>query len=242
MKAKTKTEAIEELIGVLEKANLITDPKDVLDRVLERERIDTTAVGEGVAFPHARLEASEVPIIAVGRSTKGIDFEAIDGSPVNLMVLVIWQPATTGLFNHLFGELVKNFSNKFFRSELMEAKGANGLAKKLVSINMGFASGIKPFAKTRILLKLQDLTLQKNEEKEAARQMNLIKSELDPDIVRRFERLITRDGKALWDIKNGTCTGCMLRLSNKYDQIVKTSKNIFICEHCGRFIYYPSLK
>jgi predicted nucleic acid-binding Zn-ribbon protein len=108
---------------------------------------------------------------------------------------------------------------------------------------MDFASSIKPFAKTRILLKLQDLSIDQEQEKATKdRQIKLIKSELDPDIVRRFERLIARDGQALWDIKNGACSGCMLRLSNKYDQIVKMSKNIFICEHCGRFIYYPNTK
>ncbi len=245
MRAKTKTGAIEELVGKLAKSKLIKNSEEAVERVLERERIDSTGVGEGVAFPHARLDVSDVPVLAMGRSLKGIDFDVMDGKPVNLIVLVIWQPATTGLFNNLFGELVKNFGNKSFRTELLEAKTARNIVKSLASIRMEIGHPIKkPFAKTRILQKLQNLTLSQanakksSEKKDFERQIKVIKSELDPDIVRRFERLIERDGKALWEIAKGTCNGCRLRLSNKYDQIVKSSRNIFICEHCGRFIYY----
>ncbi len=80
--------AIEELVNLAaERAEL--DAKQVFDTVWKREEIMHTGLGDGIAVPHARLAGIEKPIVAVGRSEVGIDFEASDGKPANLICLLL---------------------------------------------------------------------------------------------------------------------------------------------------------
>ncbi len=63
---------------------------DVLYRLLlEREKLGTTALGEGVAVPHCKMSGLDDVVVAVGTFSKGIEFEAADGQPVQLLFLVI---------------------------------------------------------------------------------------------------------------------------------------------------------
>src|SRR5512135_2712360 len=100
LKSKDKVEAIEELLDVLAKQKLIDNKKLILTRIIDRENLVSTAIGCGVALPHARVEA-------VGRSEKGIEFDAHDGQKVHLIILVVWNPTLPGLFNHLFAGLAR---------------------------------------------------------------------------------------------------------------------------------------
>ena len=69
--------------GVLPDADLL------YDRLIERERLGTTALGHGVAVPHCKMEGLEEVVLAVGLFSEGIEFEAEDGEPVRLLFLVI---------------------------------------------------------------------------------------------------------------------------------------------------------
>lgn len=68
----------------------IVDDADLLyRRLVERERLGTTALGQGVAVPHCKIDGLDGVVVAVGLFRKGIDFEAADGQPVRLLFLVI---------------------------------------------------------------------------------------------------------------------------------------------------------
>ena len=64
-------------------------------------------------------------MIAIGRHPEGVDFGATDGKPVNLIVLVLWEPEQAGLFNRLFAGLVSKLAKAEFRDLLLNAKSAN---------------------------------------------------------------------------------------------------------------------
>jgi mannitol/fructose-specific phosphotransferase system IIA component (Ntr-type) len=123
LKGKDKVEAIEELLDVLAKQKLIDNKKLLLTRIIDRENLVSTAIGYGVALPHARVDAGGEIAVAVGRSEKGIDFDAHDGQKVHLIILVVWNPSLPGLFNHLFAGLAR-FSAAEFRQGLPRRKGA----------------------------------------------------------------------------------------------------------------------
>src|SRR4030066_73315 len=80
LKSKDKVEAIEELLDVLAKQKLIENKKLLLTRIIDRENLVSTAIGYGVALPHARVDTGGEIAVAVGRSEKGIDFAAPDGT------------------------------------------------------------------------------------------------------------------------------------------------------------------
>src|SRR3989304_10154086 len=76
LKSKDKVEAIEVLLDVLAKQKLIDNKKLILTRIIDRENLVSTAIGYGVALPHARVDSGGEIAVAVGRSEKGIDFDA----------------------------------------------------------------------------------------------------------------------------------------------------------------------
>ena len=88
LQALKRMEAIRELAMCLEGPGGITDVKGFLSLVMQREKIETTAVGHGVAIPHAHGDCTKSLVMCVGISQQGIDFGAMDGEPVNIMVMI----------------------------------------------------------------------------------------------------------------------------------------------------------
>jgi mannitol/fructose-specific phosphotransferase system IIA component (Ntr-type) len=68
---------------------IVPDADLLYRRLLEREKLGTTALGQGVAVPHCKIEGLDEVVVAVGLFPKGIDFEAADDQPVRLLFLVV---------------------------------------------------------------------------------------------------------------------------------------------------------
>jgi len=85
-KAKNREEALAELVRLVDDD---VDRDALLSELQEREELGSTGVGNGVALPHARLDAVQVPTVAFARAQKPVDFGAIDGSPCHLFFLVV---------------------------------------------------------------------------------------------------------------------------------------------------------
>ncbi|MCM8774162.1 MAG: PTS sugar transporter subunit IIA, partial [Candidatus Omnitrophica bacterium] len=79
LKASNKEEAIREISENLFKKGKILDLEGFIKDVLERERLGSTGIGHSIALPHARTQTVNGFIIGFGKSTKGIDFNSIDG-------------------------------------------------------------------------------------------------------------------------------------------------------------------
>ena len=82
LQAQAKEEVIRELVDLASKSKLVKDADQLLQDILEREKLVTTGVGYGVAFPHAKSKAIRGIIIAFGRSKRGIDFRSMDKKPI----------------------------------------------------------------------------------------------------------------------------------------------------------------
>src|SRR5881628_3008949 len=85
LEATTKNDAIAELVQVLAKSGQISDPKKVLDAVLEREATRTTGIGNGLAIPHGKCSGTPDLVMAIGKPAQPIDFQSIDGRPVSVI-------------------------------------------------------------------------------------------------------------------------------------------------------------
>ena len=91
LKATDKKSAIQELTKAIKS---VYSPekyqvKEIVDAVMERERLGSTGLGSGVAVPHARATGIRTVLGAFGRHAKGIEFNALDGEPVHLVFLII---------------------------------------------------------------------------------------------------------------------------------------------------------
>lgn len=88
LSANSKLDAVEELVGVLERAGKITDRKVFKDAIIRREEQSTTGVGDGIAIPHAKTSVVKDAAIVFGRSHAGVDYESLDGQPAHLFFMI----------------------------------------------------------------------------------------------------------------------------------------------------------
>ncbi|MGY0694348.1 PTS fructose transporter subunit IIABC [Virgibacillus sp. FSP13] len=88
LQATSKSEVLSELADQLNRANRLNDKDAFLKNIFEREEQSTTGVGEGIAIPHAKTAAVKTPAIAFGRSSDGIDYDALDGQPAHLFFMI----------------------------------------------------------------------------------------------------------------------------------------------------------
>jgi fructose-specific phosphotransferase system IIA component len=96
LRANTKTDAIAELIDALAANGDLTDPKKVLESVLDREATRTTGIGNGLAIPHGKTAGAGNLTMAIGKPATPIDFQSIDGKPVTIIWMLTSPPDKTG--------------------------------------------------------------------------------------------------------------------------------------------------
>ena len=89
LEARSKQEAIDELLGIFKDDPRILDLQEVKNAVMEREKIMSTGVGHGFGIPHCKTNKVTEILAAFGRTKEPIDFDALDGNPVNLIFLLI---------------------------------------------------------------------------------------------------------------------------------------------------------
>jgi PTS system nitrogen regulatory IIA component len=116
-----KKQVLQEMSGVMAKA-LGLDARLVHDAVLERERLGSTGVGEGVAIPHARIESLSRPVAGFARLLEPADFEAIDERPADLIVMLL-APTDSGA-DHLraLARAARVFRQERIRNALRQAQ------------------------------------------------------------------------------------------------------------------------
>lgn len=83
--ASRKKEAIKEVAQLLASGPEMTDFECFLRDIFERETVESTGIGNGVAVPHARSDGVNAFVVGVGSSSNGIEFGAVDGKPVRLL-------------------------------------------------------------------------------------------------------------------------------------------------------------
>jgi len=133
--AAGKEEAIRELVELASRSKLVRDKDLLLDEVIKREKLVTTGVGYGVAFPHAKTRAMKGIVIAFGRSAKGVPFEAMDGKPVSLFFLIAAPEDTIGAHLNVMARLSFLMKSPENRDRLMAAKNPGEVMEVLDSVD-----------------------------------------------------------------------------------------------------------
>lgn len=95
LEATDKRGVINELVDVLVDAGRVEDGAALKDAVWTREQTRTTGIGHGLAIPHGKCAGMKSLAMAIGKPAEPMDFEAIDGKPVHLVVLLASPPDRT---------------------------------------------------------------------------------------------------------------------------------------------------
>lgn len=122
LKGPTKEAAIRELVGYLQASSKIQNADAVVHSLMEREKMGSTGIGQGVAIPHGKSDATANLVAALGISRKGIEFEALDGEPVHVVFLLVSPPDSSGQHLKVLARISRLLKDKFFRQTIKEAK------------------------------------------------------------------------------------------------------------------------
>ncbi|MBS7812996.1 PTS sugar transporter subunit IIA [Roseococcus pinisoli] len=109
-----------------EVAARIDQPQErILDAILAREKLGPTALGRGVSLPHARVDWLDNPVAILARLTRGIDMEARDGEPVDLVFLVLWPEAASEGFLPALSGICRVLRDNQLPRQLRQAQSAD---------------------------------------------------------------------------------------------------------------------
>jgi PTS system nitrogen regulatory IIA component len=127
LQSKAKLDLLAELAGHLA-ANNDGVSRDALMKVLvDRERLASTAIGEGVAIPHGKLDAVGKLVACVGRARAGVDFDSMDGRPTHLFFVLVAPENSTGVHLKALARISRLFKDPEFRTRLLAAESARDM-------------------------------------------------------------------------------------------------------------------
>jgi PTS system nitrogen regulatory IIA component len=132
LKAENKRDALAELAGVFAQGRVNVDSEAMLHILLERERLGSTGIGDGIAIPHGKLPGLEEMVVSFGRSREGIAFEAMDGKPVHLFFLLMAPENSAGQHLKALAKISRMLKDANFRKNLLEAKMHEDLFRIIV--------------------------------------------------------------------------------------------------------------
>ncbi len=121
LKAGNKAQALEEMVGLLVRSGRIRNGTALLQALLAREKKISTGVGEAIALPHCASAEPGVPALAMARKRDGLDFEALDGKPVNLLFLLVGREGQPAAQLRLLSRLARLLRDPTFLAALLEA-------------------------------------------------------------------------------------------------------------------------
>ena len=125
--ASDKAGVLAELCAGLARAYPSFSAQQLTGTLLEREKLGSTGIGEGVAIPHGKLPGLPGLLAAFGRKRAGVDFAAIDGKPPHLFFILFAPDNSAGLHLKALARISRLFKQPQFRQAILNAEGAPGI-------------------------------------------------------------------------------------------------------------------
>jgi len=132
LKGKTKREILFELINTLKNANLVEDVEKAISVVLEREKLGSTGIGDGVAIPHGKMKGLRNILCAFGKSKDGLDFDAVDSKPVHIFFLLLAPDDSASLHLKTLSRVSKLLRDPSFRKRLTELTSSHDIYNAII--------------------------------------------------------------------------------------------------------------
>lgn len=121
LEAADKEEAFEELVDLLMRCGSIHDREGALQALRDREKLMSTGIGNGVAIPHGKHPSVNRLVAALGISPRGVEFDALDGKPANLVFVLLARPDNPGPHIQALAEIARLIQSPGLVKRLLEA-------------------------------------------------------------------------------------------------------------------------
>jgi len=135
LKANDKKGVLEELSQVITEQNPSLNKRSLLQVLLERERLGSTGIGDGIALPHGKLKELSNLLISFGRSINGLDFDSIDEQPAYLFFLLLAPVNSAGMHLTALAKISRMLKDANFRQRLMGAKSRKEIYKVIMDMD-----------------------------------------------------------------------------------------------------------
>ena len=127
LQGRSKEEILREFAELFRRAHVVSEPQELVDRLMAREKLGSTGIGDGIAIPHARVKNLTRVTVAFGRAPGGVDFNALDGKPTDLFFVLIAPEDVPGEHLKVLARLSRLLRNPVFRDALRRARGRHEL-------------------------------------------------------------------------------------------------------------------
>ena len=121
-KSDDKKDIINELIDLHKEDNNVNDLEKVRTAIHDREKEMSTGIGKGFAIPHGKTNAVNDVIVSFGKTTRDIDYEALDGNPVHLVFLLVGKVDLVSKYIKLLSRISQVMNKDDFREKILNAK------------------------------------------------------------------------------------------------------------------------
>jgi fructose-specific phosphotransferase system IIA component len=131
LKSVKKEEVIKELVDALITAGEIEKrhKTKLIDALMARESLGSTAIGQGIAIPHAKCDCVENLLGAFGLSRKGVDFDSLDGEPAHIFFLLVAPQDSAGPHLKALARISRLLKDKYFRDSLRSSGDEKSVIK-----------------------------------------------------------------------------------------------------------------
>ena len=123
----SKKKALEQIATLISKQVPELEMQDVYEALIAREKLGSTGFGNGIAIPHCRLKGCDTPVSALLHLDAPIDFDAIDGAPVDLLFVLLVPQAATDAHLELLRQIASMLDRKEVRDKLRSASSNEAL-------------------------------------------------------------------------------------------------------------------
>lgn len=133
----SKKRVLEQIASLVARELPELDSQTILESLIAREKLGSTGFGNGIAIPHCRLVGCRTPIAALLRLEAPVDFDAIDGVPVDLLFVLLVPEAATDAHLELLRQIASMLDRTEVRERLRQAPDSDSLYQVVVDVQQG---------------------------------------------------------------------------------------------------------
>ncbi|HEY1026114.1 MAG TPA: PTS IIA-like nitrogen regulatory protein PtsN [Pseudomonas sp.] len=133
----SKKRVLEQIANLIARDLPDLDAQDIFESLIAREKLGSTGFGNGIAIPHCRIEGCSAPISAVLHLDTAVDFDAIDGAPVDLLFVLLVPQAATDAHLELLRQIASMLEHQEACERLRQAASGEELYRVIVEIQNG---------------------------------------------------------------------------------------------------------
>lgn len=130
---KDKTEALVKMVDLLGASGKVRDVEQLRGVILEREKLMSTGIGNGVALPHGKTNVVDTSLAAIATLKEPIDFDSLDDNPVSIVIMLVGTEGNVGMHLRLLSRISRMVGSDAFRSSLLAAKSVDDVVDLLAS-------------------------------------------------------------------------------------------------------------